>query len=96
MIVSVVSLKTIDPYHLHVYAVKSWNMYPLQHGFRKIRSCETQLTFIEFIDDVTKNMENSLQTDVLIMDFSKAFDKVIHNSLTHKLNFYRIQCKTNT
>jgi len=30
MIVSVVSLKTIDPYHLYVYAVKSWNMYPLQ------------------------------------------------------------------
>ena len=68
-------------------------LYPLQHGFRKNRSCETQL--LEFVDDVTKNMENSKQTDVLIMDFSKAFDKVSHNLLTHKLNYYGIQGKTN-
>ena len=27
-------------------------LYPLQHGFRKVRSCETQL--LEFINDVTK------------------------------------------
>ena len=35
-------------------------LYPLQHGFRKNRSCETQL--LEFIDDVTKNIETSKQT----------------------------------
>jgi hypothetical protein len=28
-------------------------LYPLQHGFRTGRSCETQL--LEFIDDVTLN-----------------------------------------
>jgi predicted acetyltransferase len=33
-------------------------------------------------------MENSVQTDVLFMDFSKAFDKVSHNLLTHKLYYY--------
>jgi hypothetical protein len=27
-------------------------LYPLQHGFRKGRSCETQL--IEFVDDISK------------------------------------------
>ena len=69
-------------------------MYPLQHGFRKNRSCETQL--LEFIDDVTQNMENSLPTDVLIMDFSKVFDKVSHNLLSYKLHYYGIQGKTNT
>jgi hypothetical protein len=69
-------------------------LYPLQHGFRKNRSCETQL--LELIDDVTKYMANSVQTDVLIMDFSKAFDEVRHYLLTHKLNYYRIQGKTNT
>ena len=68
-------------------------LYPLQHGFRRFRSCETQL--LEFIDDVSKNIEHSTQTDILIMDFSKAFDKVSHNLLTHKLNFYGIQGKTN-
>ena len=35
----------------------------------KFRSCETQL--IEFIDDVTQNLDDSKQTDVLIMDFLK-------------------------
>ena len=29
-------------------------LYPLQHGFRRGRSCETQL--IEFIDDLSKNL----------------------------------------
>jgi hypothetical protein len=51
-------------------------MYPLQHGFRSKRSCETQL--IEFIDEVTTNTSAGKQTDVLVMDFSKAFDKVSH------------------
>ena len=68
-------------------------LYPLQHGFRKRRSCETQL--LEFIDDVSKNLENSTQTDILIMDFSKAFDKVSHNLLSHKLAHYGIQGNTN-
>ena len=68
-------------------------LYPLQHGFRRHRSCETQL--LECIDDVTLNLENSHQTDVLIMDFSKAFDKVSHNLLALKLKHYGIQGKTN-
>jgi hypothetical protein len=38
-------------------------LYPLQHGFRTGRSCEAQL--LEFIDDVTLNMENGKQTDIL-------------------------------
>jgi hypothetical protein len=49
-------------------------LYPLQHGFRRKRSCETQL--LEFVDDVSSNMSSGKQTDVLVMDFSKAFDKV--------------------
>ncbi len=49
-------------------------LYDLQHGFHDCRSCETQL--IEFVGDVVNNMQKWKQTDVLIMDFSKAFDKV--------------------
>ena len=65
----------------------------MQHGFRRKFSCETQL--IEFIDDVTKNFDNGQQTDCLIMDFSKAFDKVSHSLLVHKLQHYGIRGKTN-
>ncbi len=68
-------------------------LYPLQHGFRKSRSCETQL--LEFIDDVTNNLESGKQTDVTILDFSKAFDKVSHSLLSHKLSHYGVTGKTN-
>ena len=44
-----------------------------QHGFRRARSCEAQL--IAFIDDLAKEMQGRGQTDVIVMDFSKAFDK---------------------
>ena len=69
-------------------------LYPLQHGFRSKRSCESQL--IEFIDDVTNNMATGKQTDVLLMDFSNAFDKVSHSLLVHKLEHYGIRGKVNT
>ena len=67
-------------------------LYPLQHGFRKGRSCETQL--IEFVDDISKNLQEGHQSDILIMDFAKAFDKVNHSLLTHKLEYYGIDQKT--
>ena len=59
-----------------------------QHGFRKRRSCESQL--IGFVDEVTDDLEKEKQTDVLVMDFSKAFDKVSHSLLIHKLSHYGI------
>ena len=55
-----------------------------QHGFRRARSCDTQL--IALIDDQTKEMQGEGQTDVIfVMDVSKAFDKVPHNGLLYKL-----------
>ena len=66
--------------------------YDLQYGFRSRRSCETQL--IGFVQDITNNLDLDQQTDVLIMDFSKAFDKVGHKKLSHKLHHYGIRGKT--
>jgi hypothetical protein len=66
---------------------------PLQHGFRKELSCDTQL--VEFIDDITNNLDIGRQTDGMIMDFSKAFDKVSHCLLTHKLDHYGVRGKNN-
>ena len=50
-----------------------------QHGFRSQRSCETQL--VQFYHDMVNNLDGAQdrgqkQTDVIIMDFAKAFDKV--------------------
>ena len=59
-----------------------------QHGFRKSRSCESQL--IITVDDLAHNLDKNLQTDVILLDFSKAFDKVPHLRLLHKLQYYGI------
>ena len=44
----------------------------LQHGFLEGHSCETQL--IALADDLAKEMQNGGQPEVIVMDFSKAFD----------------------
>ena len=69
-------------------------LYDLQHGFRSRVSCETQL--IQFTNDLVTNMQSGAQTDVIVMDFSKAFDKVSHTKLVDKLHHYGIQGKTNS
>jgi hypothetical protein len=75
------------------HADKHRILHPLQHGFRKGLSCDTQL--VEFVDDTTRNIDSGKQADCLIMDFSKAFDKVCHSLLIHKLHHYGIRDKTN-
>ena len=63
---------------------------------RFISLCFVSLCFVSHFTGTPKNMENSVQTDVLLMGFSNAFNKSSHNLLTHKLNYYGIQGKTNT
>ena len=60
-----------------------------QHGFRKKRSCETQL--LELTNELFENMEGGKQTDILVLDFAKALDKVNPSLLSHKLHYYGIR-----
>lgn len=62
-----------------------------QHGFRKRRSCETQL--IVTIDDISRHLSDGAQVDVVLLDFEKAFDKVPHSRLLHKLDYYGVRGK---
>ena len=57
-------------------------------GFRKRRSCDTQLLLA--IDDLQRALDNNLQVDAILLDFSKAFDKVSHARLGMKLEHYGI------
>ena len=67
-------------------------LFELQHGFRETRSCETQLLML--VDEISKNMQMGKQTDLILLDFSKAFGKVVHEKLISKLYFYGIRGKT--
>ena len=69
-------------------------LYPLQHGFRSKLSCETQL--IELVHDLAGNCHDGHQTDMLVMDFSKAFDKVGHERLLLKLASYGVTGRTHS
>ena len=59
-----------------------------QHGFRKGRSCATQL--LEVLEDCTKFMDEGNSFDIIYLDFKKAFDSVPHKRLLIKLESYGI------
>ena len=52
-----------------------------QFGFESQHSCESQL-FVT-LHDITEAVDNKLQVDTAILDFSKAFDKVAHSRLLY-------------
>ena len=64
-------------------------LYDLQHGFREKRSCETQHTML--VEDLATNVSKGKQTDLILLDFLKAFDKVNHFKLLWKLHQYEIR-----
>ena len=55
-------------------------------------SCETQL--VEFSHALLTNMHIGHQTDIIIIDFARAFDKVNHNKLIYKLKAHRVDVLT--
>ena len=62
-----------------------------QHGFRKSRSCETQLS--KTVNDLAKSLNEGEQVDSILLDFSKAFDVVYQQKLLLKLHYCGIQGK---
>ena len=54
---------------------------------------------MQFVHDIISNLDGAMnrgnkQTDLIIVDFAKAFDKVPHRRLYHKLDYYGIRGST--
>ena len=79
--------------HILTHLEKHKILSDLQHGFRSGHSCESQL--IITINDLLEAYNDKDQIDLVILDFSKAFDTVPHQKLLHKLKNYGIDGKIN-
>ena len=62
-----------------------------QHGFRKSRSCESQLLLT--IQDLANSLNAGEHIDAVLFDFSKALDKVPYQRLLVKLKHYGVRSK---
>ena len=56
---------------------------PSQHGFREGRSCLSALLTV--YDNIMLTLNSSSSIDMIYLDFAKAFDKVDHKILLHKV-----------
>ena len=74
--------------YLQNYLESNSIINPNQHGFRKGKSCLTQL--LAHYDELLQNALDGKETDVIYVDFAKAFDKIDHEILLRKLALYGI------
>ena len=63
-------------------------LYSFQHGFQKGKSCVTQL--LEVFQDIGQALDCGVETDIIYLDFAKAFDSVCPAKLVSKLKMYGI------
>ena len=73
----------------HIESINGFNKN--QHGFRKGRSCLTQL--LAHHDNIINLLEEGQNVDVIYLDFAKAFDKVDHQIVLEKVQKLGIQGK---
>ena len=67
-------------------------LYEKQYGFRKGRSCESQL--VELTHDLLNGLHDGKQTHQIVMDFTKAIDEVCHEKLLTTLHGYSVNPTT--
>ena len=67
-------------------------LYNKQYGFRTNHS--TYMAVLDFVNDISRAIDNGMYTIGIFMDLSKAFDTIDHNILLSKLYHYGFRGKT--
>lgn len=75
----------------HLLQMVEGDLSDSQHGFRKGRSCLTNL--LETFEEWTRALDNGYGLDVVYLDYRKAFDSVPHKRLLSKLKAMGIPAK---
>ena len=65
------------------FLTRQGHLKNMQHGFRSGRSCLSAL--LDVFDDLMHMLSSDTTVDMIYLDFSKAFDKVDHGILLHKI-----------
>ena len=78
-------LERLIKHHMVDFLVSQNLLNSSQHGFLKARSCLTN-----FMEELTKWMDEGSPVDSIYLDFQKAFDKVPHQRLLLKLKAHDI------
>ena len=63
-----------------------------QHGFLPKRSSQSQQLVL--LNDLMQAFDNKVTTDIIYLDFKKAFDSVSHSKLLHILKCYKLSQDT--
>ena len=71
-----------------LYSHVSQSITSLQHGFMRSRSCSLQL--LSVLHSIGEALDKNKKTDILYLDFAKAFDTVDYVILIEKLKWYGV------
>src|SRR5579872_3280308 len=63
-------------------------MYSKQYGFMPKRSINTQL--LRYFNELSSSAVNACQVDSIYIEYSRAFDSIVHNKLIFKLERYGV------
>ena len=74
-----------NQFHTHMKDLTS----ALQHGFLPNHCCVTQL--LSVLHTIRQSLDKNIQTDMINLDFAKAFDTVDHSVLLAKLRLYGVK-----